>query len=83
MAIKAERIELGEHTRAADAIAIVFAACLKHLTSNEAAVLNDADPERVHEMRIALRSMRAALSDFNKFLPVHQVTWLKNDTKSS
>jgi triphosphatase len=80
-ATKAERVVLGKNASVDDAIAVVFAACLKHWTANEAAALIGLDPDGVHEMRVALRRMRAALSDFQEIIPAAQVDWLKRETK--
>jgi triphosphatase len=80
-AMKAERIELAKNASVDDAVAVVFAACLRHSTANAAAALSGLDPEGVHEMRVALRRMRAALSDFREIIPVAQVAWLKRETK--
>ena len=80
-ATKAERIELAKNASVDDAVAVVFAACLRHWTANEAAALSGLDPEGVHEMRVALRRIRAALSDFREIIPVAQVAWLKRETK--
>src|SRR5580704_3638942 len=73
-ATKAERVVLGKNASVDDAIAVVFAACLKHWTANEAAALIGLDPDGVHEMR-------AALSDFQEIIPAAQVDWLKRETK--
>ena len=80
-ATQAERLKLAKNGRVEDAIAAVFAACLNHWTANEAVALRGADPEGVHEMRVALRRMRSALSDFRKAIPASQVAWLKRETK--
>lgn len=80
-ATKAERLELAKNARVEDAIAAVFSECLNHWTANEAVALRGADLEGVHEMRVALRRMRAALSDFGKTIPTSQATWLKRETK--
>ncbi len=80
-ATKAERIELAKKLSVDDAVAVVFAACLRHWTANEATALSGLDPEGVHEMRVALRRMRAALSDFREIIPVAQVAWMKRETK--
>jgi triphosphatase len=80
-ATKAERLELAKNARVDDAIDAVFAACLNHWMANEAAALSGADPEGVHEMRVALRRMRSALSDFRKKIPATQLAWLKRETK--
>jgi triphosphatase len=44
-------------------------ACLAHLLRNEAAAL-EKQPEGVHQMRVAVRRMRSAISSFKKLLPV-------------
>jgi CHAD domain len=43
--------------------------------------LSGLDPEGVHEMRVALRRMRAALSDFREIIPAAQLAWMKRETK--
>jgi triphosphatase len=43
-------------------------ACVAQLLHNEAAVLA-MDPEGVHQMRVAVRRIRAAISSFKKLLP--------------
>jgi CHAD domain-containing protein len=47
-----------------DEVALIFTECLKHWTTDEAVALEGADPEGIHEMRVGLRRMRSALSDF-------------------
>jgi triphosphatase len=76
-ATKAERIELAKKVSVDDAVAVVFVACLRHWTANETAALSGLDPEGVHEMRVALRRMRAELSDFREIIPAAQVAWMK------
>ncbi len=80
-ATRAKRIELAKHASVDDAVAVIFAGCLEHWTANEAAALSGLDAEGVHEMRVALRRMRAAISDSRKFIPPAQVSWLKRETK--
>lgn len=80
-ATKAEPLELAKNASVDDVVSVVFAAGLKHWTANEAAALSGLDPEGVHEMRVALRRMRAALSDFRGIIPAAQVSWLKRETK--
>ena len=43
-------------------------ACLAHLLHNEAAAL-EKQPEGVHQMRVAVRRMRSAISSFKQMLP--------------
>ena len=50
-------------------------ACLAHLLRNEAAAL-DGEPEGVHQMRVAVRRMRSAISSFKKLLPAADRRWI-------
>jgi CHAD domain-containing protein len=63
------------------AVALIFTECLKHWTTNEAVALKSADPEGIHEMRVGLRRMRSALSDFRTIIPAPQLAWMKRETK--
>ena len=42
---------------------------LRHLQSNEQGVLANGDPEYLHQMRVALRRLRSAMSVFSAVLP--------------
>jgi CHAD domain-containing protein len=42
----------------------IIAQCLRHLLANETPILDRGDPDAVHQMRVALRRLRAALSLF-------------------
>jgi len=64
-----------------DAVALIFTECLKHWTINESVVLRGVDPEGIHEMRVGLRRMRSALSDFRAIIPTPQLAWMKRETK--
>ncbi|MBR0698195.1 inorganic triphosphatase [Bradyrhizobium lablabi] len=55
----------------ADAFTRVGLACLRQIAGNENAVRN-GDPEGIHQMRVGLRRMRAALSLFKEML--HECT---------
>src|SRR5438128_1203649 len=50
-------------------------ACLAHLLHNEAAAL-EKQPEGVHQMRVAVRRMRSAISSFKKLLPAVDRRWI-------
>ena len=50
------------------AIAAILAGCQRHLLANEAAAEDGRDPEGVHQMRVALRRMRAAFALFRREL---------------
>ncbi len=55
--------------------------CLDHLQANEAATLATDDTEGVHQMRVALRRMRAALRLFKSTLPEDQYGWAAREAK--
>ena len=55
--------------------------CLDHLRANEAVVLMTDDAEGVHQMRVALRRLRAALRLFKSSLPSDQYGWAVAEAK--
>ena len=52
--------------------------CLAHLLHNEAAAL-EKQPEGVHQMRVAVRRMRSAISSFKKLLPAADRRWISSE----
>jgi len=80
-ATKAAEIEIARKAAADDAIEAILSACFNQWTANEEVVLSGADPEGVHQMRVALRRMRSALSDFKEIIPAAQLAWSKRETK--
>ncbi len=63
-AVKAQAPQLGEAKTAADAFQRIGRACLHQLNANETGILEARAPEAVHQMRVALRRLRAALATF-------------------
>ena len=53
---------LVQDTKVDDAIAAILAGCQRHLLANQPAAEDGRDPEGVHQMRVALRRMRAAFA---------------------
>jgi len=43
--------------------------CLAHYTANQRGMLDGADPEYLHQMRVALRRLRSVFSTFAPFFP--------------
>jgi triphosphatase len=64
-----------------EAIAVVLARCLRHWTANEAAAEDGGDPGGVHQMRVALRRLRSALTLFKKTVPSPTLDWLRDESK--
>jgi inorganic triphosphatase YgiF len=67
-AVHAEPVVLEPAMTVEAALQEIGRACIAHLLHNEAAALA-ADPEGVHQMRVAARRMRSAISSFKKLLP--------------
>lgn len=63
-AVKATRLALDPGMTTAAAFQAVGRACLHHLMANEAVLRARRDPDAVHQMRVALRRLRAAISLF-------------------
>lgn len=54
--------------------------CLDHMLSNEPAALA-GDPEGIHQMRVAVRRLRAILSAFGPLLPDKQRRWVSQELR--
>ncbi|CCQ74976.1 CYTH and CHAD domain-containing protein [Magnetospira sp. QH-2] len=64
-----------------EALSVIIHACMDHLLANEACVLGRAHIEGVHQMRVATRRLRSALSLFKKLLPEEQVIRFNGELK--
>jgi len=62
--LRAAPVALAPAMRPAEALQVVVAACISHLQANADGAAESADPEYVHQMRVALRRLRAALGIF-------------------
>lgn len=63
---KAMPMQLAPSASFDDVIAAVIANCLAHFTVNWASLRESDAPESIHQMRVALRRLRSALSIFRK-----------------
>jgi inorganic triphosphatase YgiF len=66
-AVYAEPIELSEDMEAGEAFRIIGRSTVRHFAANVDAVKN-LDPEGIHQMRVGLRRLRAAISLFSRIL---------------
>ena len=80
---KAQPVQLVAEMSVSEAFKAIIGNCLGHLHSNEAGMLEGYDIEYLHQVRVALRRQRSALSIFSKafskaaFTPVSQeLKWL-------
>jgi triphosphatase len=77
---KAGRVQLAPAASARDAFRAIGRACLKQVVSNRPALMK-ADPEGVHQMRVGLRRLRAAMSLFSDLLGDEQTAAIKAELK--
>src|SRR5260370_1894807 len=79
-AVHAEPVSLDPTISVGDALQAIGRGCLRQLLRNEAAALA-AKPEGIHQMRIAVRRLRSALSSFKKMLPAEDLAWITGELK--
>ena len=72
----AARVDLVAGMSTRDGFEAIGRACLEQIVGNEPALLK-GDPEGVHQMRVGLRRLRAALSLFADILPDPQTAAIK------
>jgi triphosphatase len=75
-----EPVMMARQTTVEEAFAAVGLACLRQIAGNGGAV-RCGDPEGIHQMRVGLRRMRAALSLFKEILHDGKVNGLKRELK--
>jgi inorganic triphosphatase YgiF len=78
--VKAASIDLHTGMSAREAFKTIGLACLKQAINNEPALIR-GDPEGVHQMRVGLRRLRAAMSLFAALLHDPQTAAIKNELK--
>lgn len=82
--VQAEKVHLPTRANADEAFGSIVAHCLRHMMGNWIAVVEARDAEGVHQMRVALRRLRSALSLFAvPFRPAlapleEEVRWIGN-----
>jgi triphosphatase len=78
--VKAAAIDLPAGVSAREAFKTIALACLKQVIDNEPALLR-GNPEGVHQMRVGLRRLRAAVSLFKALLHDPHTAAIKNELK--
>ena len=73
-----------------DAVGAILDACQRHLMDNQAAAEDGGDPEGVHQLRVALRRLRCALSLLHRAVPAptfktfrQEAKWLATEVSSA
>lgn len=77
---KARDPDLSPETNAGRAFILICRACLRHLVANEPA-LTKRNAEALHQMRIAVRRLRAAISLFSDVVNDDRVTSIKTELR--
>src|SRR5215831_9875939 len=79
---KAGRIELMPDCTSEQPFAATLMHCLRHMARNAPAVIDARDPEGVHQIRVGLRRLRAALSSFGPEFQSRQLEELRARAKT-
>lgn len=79
--VRAGRLELAPQMSREAALAAILRSCLGHWLGNEPVIAERGQPDGVHQMRVALRRLRAALSLFRGTMPVAREAWVKSEVK--
>jgi triphosphatase len=79
-AFHGSEIILQHDTSIAAAFQVIGRSVLRHIAANEPAV-RAADPEGVHQMRVGVRRLRAAIAVFSELLECRQTQQIKRDLK--
>ena len=79
-AVFAEPIELEKRMTAIEGFQVIARSALRHFSGNADAVRN-LDPEGVHQMRVGLRRLRAAISLFSKALATAKTEKIKTELR--
>lgn len=79
---KADLPTLSRDTPVEEGLERILTNCMSHWLANHAAVLYGDDPEGVHQMRVALRRLRSALTIFKGVLPGDDRDWLQGEAKA-
>ena len=80
IAVHADAIELSNNMTAHQAFNVIARSTLRHFSSNAEAV-RKLDGEAIHQMRVGLRRMRAAISLFGAILPASSTGKVKTELK--
>ena len=76
--MRARRVALDARMTVRQAFTLATRACLDQLRANERVVLESEDPEGVHQMRVALRRLRAHVGAFGKAIDPQAGCFLKD-----
>jgi inorganic triphosphatase YgiF len=78
---KAEPVGVRPGMTIADGFATIVAACIRHFRLNEPLVISRRTPEALHQARVALRRLRAALSLFRTAIADAEFVLLRDELR--
>lgn len=76
--VKTAKISISPSLSPLAAFRNIALTCLEHLQQNHYGALHTEDPEYIHQMRVAMRRLRAALRIFSPLLPARFTSVLKD-----
>jgi len=79
--LKAGAVTLDGNTTLDQGTAAILGQCFDHWMVNQAAAGDGRDIEGVHQMRVGLRRLRAALVFLGPWLPPEQASWFEKEVK--
>ncbi len=79
--VKAGPLQFAPGAMLDDAVAAVISSTIHHFVANWAALREDEKPESIHQMRVALRRLRAALAMFKRALPCAEFELFRAEAK--
>ncbi|MBM3485885.1 MAG: CHAD domain-containing protein [Alphaproteobacteria bacterium] len=80
-AVRAKAAALDEAMSVGEALGALTASCLRQLRDNEPVVVGTEDPEGVHQMRVAIRRLRALLDAFKPTLAADVFAHLRDELR--
>ena len=78
---KAPPIKINEEQTIADVFATILLSCIRHFRLNEALIVADRNVEALHQGRVAMRRLRAALSLFRPVIRRSTFRELRHDLR--
>jgi inorganic triphosphatase YgiF len=79
--IKAEPVRIEPGMTVADGFATIVAACIRHFRLNEASVVQRRFPDALHQTRVAMRRLRAAISLFRTAIADDELARLRSELR--
>jgi inorganic triphosphatase YgiF len=79
--VKAAALQFAPGAMLDDAVAAVISNTITHFAANWASLREDEKPESIHQMRVALRRLRAALAMFKRALPCAEFDFFRAEAK--